>query len=97
MLDGKIDAVEKKRRVKKVEELNNVKYAEFRKKTVGSKQRVYIEEIVEDKAFGYTENYLKVFIDLKKGEKNNLDVKVSDLVNTKIVDFDGILLEGDII
>ena len=97
LLDGKIDAVEKKRRVKKVEELNNIKYAEFRKKTVGSKQRVYIEEIVEDKAFGYTENYLKVFIDLKKGEKNNLDVKVSDLVNTKIVDFDGILLEGDII
>ncbi|RRD40665.1 tRNA (N(6)-L-threonylcarbamoyladenosine(37)-C(2))-methylthiotransferase MtaB [Leptotrichia sp. OH3620_COT-345] len=97
LLDGKIDSQEKKRRVKKVEELNNVKYAEFRKKTIGSKQRVYIEEIVEDRAFGYTENYLRVFINLKKEGKNHLEIKVSDLVNTEIINFDGILLEGDII
>ncbi|MDO5088685.1 MAG: tRNA (N(6)-L-threonylcarbamoyladenosine(37)-C(2))-methylthiotransferase MtaB [Leptotrichiaceae bacterium] len=97
LMDGKIDFQEKKRRVKEVEKLNNVKYAEFRKKTVGSKQRVYIEEIVEDRAFGYTENYLRVFIDLKKEGKNNLDVKVSDLVDAEIINFDGILLEGDII
>ena len=97
LLEGKIDAQEKKRRVKKIEELNNKKYAEFRKKTIGTKQRVYIEEIVEDKAFGYTENYLKVFINLKKDDKINLDVQVSDLVDIKIIDFDGILLEGDII
>lgn len=97
LLEGKIDAQEKKRRVKKIEELNNKKYAEFRKKTIGTKQRVYIEEIFEDKAFGYTENYLKVFINLKKDDKINLDVQVSDLVDIKIIDFDGILLEGDII
>ena len=97
MLDGKIDSQIKKQRVKIVEELNNRKYAEFRKNMLGSKQKIYIEEITKDIAYGYTENYIKVFIKLKKENENNLDVKVSDMADVIITGFDGTLLEGNII
>ena len=97
MLDGKIDPQIKKQRVKMVEELNNRKYAEFRKNMFGSKQKIYIEEITEDIAYGYTENYIKVFMKLKKENENNLDVKVSDMVDVIITGFDGTCLEGNII
>lgn len=97
LLDGKIDSATKKQRVKEVETLNNKKYKQFRENMLNSIQKIYIEEIVEDIAYGYTENYTKTFIKLKKENKNNLDLKVSDLVNVKIINFDGVLLEGDII
>lgn len=97
LLDGKIDQAEKKKRVKAVEKLNNIKYREFREKMLGTVQKIYIEEISGDTALGYTENYIKTFIKLKKEDKNYLHLKVSDLVDVKIIDFDGILLEGDIL
>lgn len=97
LLDGKIDQTEKKKRVKEVEKLNNIKFEEFRKNMLGTNQKIYIEEIVEDKAFGYTENYIKTFIKLKTEKENNLELQVSDLVNVEIIDFDGVLLEGKII
>ena len=97
MLDGKIDPQIKKQRVKMVEELNNRKYAEFRKNMLGSKQKIYIEEITKDIAYGYTENYIKVFMKLKRENENNLDVKVSDMADVIITGFDGTLLEGNII
>ena len=84
-------------RVKMVEELNKRKYAEFRKNMVGSSQKIYIEEITEDIAYGYTENYIKVFMKLKNENENNLDAKVSDMVDVVITGFDGTLLEGNII
>ena len=64
---------------------------------IGSSQKIYIEEITEDIAYGYTENYIKVFMKLKNENENNLDVKVSDMVDVIIIDFDGTLLEGKII
>ena len=96
-MEGKIDSVEKKKRVKKVEELNRIKFKEYRENMLNSIQRVYIEEIVEDRAFGYTENYIKTFINLKNEDKNHLDLKVSDLVDVRIINFDETLLEGDVI
>lgn len=96
-LDGKIDTKTKKERVKIVEALNKEKFRKFRENMLETTQKIYIEEIVEDIAFGYTENYIKTFIKLKTEDSNNLDLKVSDLVNVKIVDFDGELLEGKII
>ncbi len=71
LLNGKIDQNTKKQRVKEVEKLNNIKYKEFRENMIGTIQRIYIEEIVEDKAFGYTENYTKTFIKLKTTLKFN--------------------------
>ena len=97
LLEGKIEPSEKKKRVKEIEKLNNMKYIEYRKNMINSTQKVYIEEIVEDIAFGYTENYIKTFINLKKENKNHLELKVSDLIHVKIISFDGILLEGDVI
>lgn len=97
LMEGKIDSVEKKKRVKKVEELNRIKFKEYRENMLNSIQRVYIEEIVEDRAFGYTENYIKTFINLKNEDKNHLDLKVSDLVDVRIINFDETLLEGDVI
>ena len=96
-LEGKVDSQVKKMRVKMVEELNKRKYAEFRENMVGSSQKIYIEEITEDIAYGYTENYIKVFMKLKNENENNLDVKVSDMVDVVITGFDGTLLEGNII
>ena len=96
-LDGKVESQVKKMRVKMVEELNKRKYAEFRENMIGSSQKIYIEEITEDIAYGYTENYIKVFMKLKNENENNLDVKVSDMVDVVITDFDGTLLEGKII
>lgn len=96
-LTGKIESKIKKERVKIVEELNKVKFRKFRENMLNSIQKIYIEEIVEDVAYGYTENYIKTFIKLKGENENNLDVKVSDLVNVKIVEFNGELLEGKII
>ena len=97
LLEGKIEPSEKKKRIKEIEKFNNMKYIEYRKNMINSTQKVYIEEIVEDIAFGYTENYIKTFINLKKENKNHLELKVSDLIHVKIISFDGILLEGDVI
>lgn len=96
-LTGKIDALVKKNRVKEVEKLNEYKYKKFRENMIGSIQKIYVEEIEKDIAFGYTENYVKTFIKLKTEKNNHLDVVVSKLVDVKIVGFDGILLEGEII
>ena len=95
LLDGKIESSEKKRRVREIEKLNVIKYKEYRENMLNSLQRVYIEEIVEDRAFGYTENYIRTFINLKN--RNFLELKVSDLVDVRIINFDGTLLEGDVI
>ena len=95
LLDGKIESSEKKRRVREIEKLNVIKYKEYRENMLNSIQRVYIEEIVEDRAFGYTENYIRTFINLKN--RNFLELKVSDLVDVRIINFDGTLLEGDVI
>ena len=54
-------------------------------------------KFTEDIAYGYTENYIKVFMKLKNENENNLDVKVSDMVDVVITGFDGTLLEGNII
>ncbi len=98
LLEGKIEAAAKKHRVKTVEELNRRKFEEFRKNMVSSKQKVYIEEISEDRAYGYTENYVKVAISLKESDINNgLNVHVGLTVNVDITGFDGMLLEGNII
>ncbi len=98
LLEGKIEAAVKKHRVKTVEELNRRKFEEFRKSMVSSKQKVYIEEISEDRAYGYTENYVKVAISLKESDINNgLNVHVGLTVNVDITGFDGMLLEGNII
>lgn len=95
LLDGKIESSEKKRRVREIEKLNVIKYKEYRENMLNSIQRVYIEEIVEDRAFGYTENYIRTFINLKN--RNFLELKVSDLIDVRIINFDGTLLEGDVI
>ena len=95
LLDGKIEPLEKKRRVREIEKLNMIKYKEYRENMLNSMQKIYIEEIVEDRAFGYTENYIRTFINLK--DRKPLELKVSDLVGVKIINFDGTLLEGDVI
>ena len=65
---------------------------------IGSSQKIYIEEITEDIAYGYTEKLYKRYLwNWKMKNENNLDVKVSDMVDVVITGFDGTLLEGNII
>ncbi len=95
LLQGKIDSVVKKKRIKILEKLNEEKYRKFRETMVSSLQKVYIEEIDGDRAFGYTENYIRVFIPLEKGGKvGKIDLHVGQIANVVITSFDGILLEG---
>ncbi len=93
-LEGKVPPSLKKRRVGIIEKLNKEKFNDFRAKMINSEQRVYIEEIDENKAFGYTENYVKVFLPLKNEREEFLNIQVGEIVETVIKDFDGKLLEG---
>lgn len=90
LLDGKIDPQIKKERVKILEKLKNKKFKEFREKFLNTVQKLYIEEIKADKAYGYTENYLKV-------EINSTSYKVTDIVEVKILSITDDLLKGEII
>ena len=93
-LEGKVPPSLKKKRVGIIEKLNKEKFNDFRVKMINSEQRVYIEEIDENKAFGYTENYVKVFLPLKNEREEFLNIQVGEIVETVIKDFDGKLLEG---
>ena len=57
---------------------------------MGTIQKVYIEEIKSGKAYGYTENYLRV-------EVNSVSHEVADIVNVKIMSSAGDLLKGEVI
>lgn len=93
-LEGKVSPSLKKRRVGIIEKLNKEKFNDFRVKMINSEQRVYIEEIDENKAFGYTENYVKVFLPLKNEGEEFLNIQVGEIIETVIKGFDGKLLEG---
>ena len=93
-LECKVSPSLKKRRVGIIEKLNKEKFNDFRVKMINSKQRVYIEEIDENKAFGYTENYVKVFLPLKNEGEEFLNIQVGEIIETVIKGFDGKLLEG---
>ena len=87
-LSGKIDQKIKKDRVKRLEKIKAEKFLEFRKNILNTAQKVYIEEIKSDKAYGYTENYLKVEI---KADNH----KITDIVQVKIVSVGSDLLKGE--
>lgn len=90
LLEGKIEPKVKKARVKILEELKNKKFKEFREKFLNTVQKIYIEEIKAGKAYGYTENYLKVEVD-------STSSKITDIVEVKIFSITGDLLKGEII
>ena len=90
LFTGKIEAKVKKERVKILEKLKESKIKEFRENFLGTVQKVYIEEIKSGKAYGYTENYLRV-------EVNSVSHEVADIVNVKIMSSAGDLLKGEII
>ena len=87
---GKIEPEVKKERVKILEKLKKSKIKEFREKFLDTVQKVYIEEIKAGKAYGYTENYLRV-------EVNSVSHKVADIAEVKIMSSAGDLLKGEVI
>ena len=74
--------------MKYLEKLKEEKFLEFRKKSLNTIQKVYIEEIKLDKAYGYTENYLKVELEAENH-------KVMDVIDVKIVSVYDDLLKGE--
>ena len=90
LLDGKVDIKEKKERVKRLEVLKDMKFKQFREKFLNTTQKVYIEEIKGEKAYGYTENYLKV--ELSSGGH-----EVTNIIDVKIISITDDLLKGEII
>lgn len=97
LIDGKIDSKVKKERVKRIQEMNDLNFIEFRKNQIGKVHKVYIEEINKGLAIGYTENYLKTYVNVKEQEGIERNIKISDVVTVKIIGFDKMMLEGEIL
>lgn len=80
---NKVDPMEKKRRLDKLSSLVDDLSLEFKKNQIGKKMEVLIEEIKENTAYGYSRNYLKVKVKLKKSVQ-----KVNELVSIKVKEVD---------
>ena len=70
--DDKIPSEVKKSRADRLENLRMKMFVKTREKYVGKKLKILVEEIKDDIAYGYTENYLKAQIDNYKGEANGI-------------------------
>jgi len=61
-------------------------YEKKRKNYFGKTVKVLVEEIKHGKAYGYTENYIKVQIGNYEGSINNIvEVKIKDLLKGMLI------------
>lgn len=84
--EEKVDSPTKKIRADKLEKLRDFMYEKNREKYFGKNIKVLIEEIKHKKAYGYTENYIKVQIDNYEGSVNNIaEVKIKELLKGMLI------------
>lgn len=74
---GKIPSSIKKLRADKLEKLRLESYENIRRKYIGQEIEILIEEVKTTKAYGYTENYIKV-------EVNNCPIETNKIVRLKL-------------
>ena len=84
--EEKVDAITKKERADKLEKLRDLMYENKRNNYIGKKMKVLVEEIKHKKAYGYTENYIKVQINNYEGSINNIvEVEIKELLRGMLV------------
>ena len=84
--EEKVEAPTKKSRAEKLEKLRDKMYEKKRKNYLGKNVKVLVEEIKHGKAYGYTENYIKVQIGNYEGSINNIvEVKIKDLLKGMLI------------
>jgi len=71
-LPGKVNGVEKKERARRLEELRKVMQEKRQKENIGKISTVLIENIKENFAYGYTENYHRVKVENKNYKINEI-------------------------
>ena len=76
-LPNKVEAVDKKKRAKKLEGLRKDMEQESKKKNIGKKTKVLVETIKDGFAYGYTENYHRIKV-------NDSKYKVNELIEVEI-------------
>lgn len=86
----KVDSKTKKERANKLEELKHKMFVSHRKKYLGKKLKVLVEEEKDGYFIGYTENYLRV-----KFRTTDENIKINSVVNLKIIDFKEEFLEAE--
>ena len=83
---NKLDAITKKERADKLEKQRDLMYENKRNNYIGKKMKVLVEEIKHKKAYGYTENYIKVQINNYEGSINNIvEVEIKELLRGMLV------------
>jgi len=84
--EEKVAAPTKKARAEKLENLRDEMYKKTRESYVGKSVKVLVEEIKHGKAYGYTENYIKVQIDNYQSSTNNIvEVKIKELLKGMLI------------
>ncbi len=86
--EEKVDSKTKKERADRLEVSREEMYQKTRDKYLNKEVKVLIEEIKHNKAYGYTENYIKVQI-------NNFQGSINEIKNIKIQELSKGMLIGD--
>lgn len=77
-MSGQIPNNIKKDRARRLIEIDNDLQLEFNKKFIGTKVNVLVEEVVDGKSIGHTQNFLKVVIDKVLATNTCYDVIITD-------------------
>lgn len=84
--EEKVDSHTKKERSERLEKLRDEMYEEKRKNCIGKRLEVLVEEVKHKKAYGYTENYIKVQINNYEGSINNIvEIKIKELLKGMLI------------
>lgn len=89
---NKVNPKEKKRRVKDLEQAEEISAEKIRKNYIDKTLNVLIEEFKNNAYYGYSENYLRV----KINKKDSINLNVNDEVDVKIIELEKELLIGEI-
>ena len=84
-MDGHLPNSIKKERARRLIEIDNDLQLEYNKKFIGTKVNVLIEEIVDGKSIGHTQNFLKVEINEILNTNTCYDVVVKEAYIDKVI------------
>ena len=77
-MSGQIPNNIKKDRARRLIEIDNDLQLEFNKKFIGTKVNVLVEEVIDGKSIGHTQNFLKVLVDKELATNTCYDVIITD-------------------
>ena len=84
-MDGHLPNNIKKERARRLIEIDNDLQLEYNKKFIGERVSVLVEEIVDGKSIGHTQNFLKVEINEVLQPNTVVDVIVKEAYIDKVV------------